>query len=374
VMVSAVDSTKIHLVTAIRQSSAGSDQKGPFEPIALRYLTTETYFGDFVVRHARTNGYFHTGLTDYSFEIDNSGRPHWVISRYDRTIGFGGADVTGVVVVDAQTGNITDYTVAEAPLWIDRIQPESIVTQQLNSWGRYVKGFWNAVLAKEDVVETTEGMSLVYGADGGSFWYSGMQSAGADSGTNSFVLVNTRTKEARRYMISGANELTAKASAENAPGVREAGYRGTWPIVYNVSGEATNFLTLKGGDGLVKMFAFVNVRNVEIVGVGRDMATAVRDYQNALIRGGKGSALQDITTQEQIDDIVSGVSHFDGTIYLRLEGQPTLEFYGTNDVSPELKWAEVGQRVTVVTERGGLRSLQIYAFDIPSIPLSELPN
>lgn len=383
VLVSATDPTQVYLVTAIagaRTKAApravaemdGSQTRSEFTPLELRYLNAGGYWGDYVMRHVRTSGYASAGLTDYSFEIDNDGRPFWVITRYERTIGFSGADTRGVLVVDALTGQINSHTVSDAPAWIDRIQPEQLVRRQLNYRGAYIHGFWNALFSKRDVVQTTPGMSLVYGADGRPYWYSGIQSAGSDKGTNSFVLVDARTKEARRYMIAGANEAAARASAENSPGVREAGFKGTNPILYNISTEPTYFLTLKGDDGLVKMFAFVSVRNYETTGVGRSVASALRDYQNALIREGSGIDLQDTATQVRIEAAVTEVVQVDDTFYLLLEGWDDAEFYGTNDVSPELKWARPGQTVTVIVRQGELRSMQLYAFDIPSLKISDI--
>ncbi len=385
VLVSATDPTKVYLVTAIdsEQTDADSDAVGDLDtsqaasglaPLKLRYLDAGGYWGDYLVRHVRSNGYASDGLTDYSFEIDNAGRPFWVITRYEPTIGFSGGDTRGVLVVDVQSGEINHYTVADTPEWIDRIQPEQLVNTQLNYWGAYIHGFWNALFSKRDVVQTTSGLSLVYGADGRPYWYSGIQSAGSDTGTNSFVLVDARTKEVRRYMIAGANETAARKSAENSPGVREAGFKGTNPILYNISTEPTYFLTLKGDDGLVKMFAFVSVRNYETVGVGRSVPAALRDYQNALIREGKGIDLQDSATQTRIEAVVTGVVQVGDTFYLLLDGWDGVEFYGTNDVSPELKWARPGQIVTVIVQQGELQSMQLYAFDIPSLTISGLSD
>lgn len=386
VIVSATDPNVVHLVTALKNGTGETKEKSGgrmgeeatqsanFEAIRLRFLLDGSYFGDDLVRQVRTNGYASEGLNDYSFEISNKGRPYWVITRYVRTIGFDGEDARGVVVVDAQTGSINYHTIAEAPQWIDRIQPEGIITNQIDDWGQYVNGWLNSWWGKSDIVKTTPGMSLVYGADGRSYWYSGIQSVGSDTGTNSFVLVDTRTKEVRRYMIAGANETAARSSAENAPGVREANFSGTYPILYNISSEPTYFLTLKGGDNLVKMFAFVSVKNYESVGVGNSVSAALRDYQNVMIRGGKGLDLQDLTTRERIEAVVTDVVQISDTFYLLLEGQPGVEFYGTSDVSPELKWIKPGQKVVVVVQRGESRSLQIYAFDIPSLAISSLKD
>jgi hypothetical protein len=383
VIVSAIDPTEVFLVTATKKYSKIESEDGEvdenntvsqtkdFKALDLRYLRG-SYFSDYLNRHVRTNGYVSDGLIDYSFEIDNTGRPFWVISQYERKIGFGGFETSGVILVDVQSGDINEYSIESAPEWVDRIQPQEIITTQINNWGKYVNGFWNSVFAKLDVVQTTPGMSLVYGSDGRSYWYSGIQSAGSDRGTNSFVLVDTRTKEIRRYMIAGANESAARSSAENAPGVREAGFRGTDPILYNTAGEPTYFLTLKGGDGLVKMFAFVSVKNYETVGVGQNVAEALRNYQNTLIREGQGVNLQDLTTQVRIEGVISKAIQIDNTFYILLRGHNNVEFYGTNDVSPELKWASAGENVVLFVQSGDLKSQQIIAFDIPSLDISDL--
>jgi ribosomal protein S8 len=35
--------------------------------------------------------------------------------KYDKKISFAGNDATGIVIVDAQTGVMTDYKIADAP-------------------------------------------------------------------------------------------------------------------------------------------------------------------------------------------------------------------------------------------------------------------
>jgi hypothetical protein len=368
VMVSATDSSQVHLVMGLVET-AGEDAA----PINLQYLGNGV-FENWVHRHVRTNGYASVGLTDYSFEIDNSGRPFWVITKFDRTIGFAGDDPTGVVVVDVQTGDIVEYDIAAAPAWIDRIQPEHIVVEQLSNWGKYVLGYFNAWIfgKREDIVRTTPGMSLVYGSDGRSYWYSGLQSAGADTGTNSFVLIDTRTGDFRRYDISGVNETAARRAAETAPSVAEAGYQGTNPILYNIGGEPTYFLALKGTDGLVKRYAFVSLMNAEIVGIGNNPTMALRGYQNALISNNRRLSSQGVAELERFEGVIAGTVQVGETIYLRFEQLPDREFLGTNDISPELKWAEPGMEAIVLYQAGNDTTQQIFDFDLPALDLSEL--
>ena len=53
----------------------------------------------------------------------------------------------------------------------------------------------------------------MYGDDGKSYWYTGITSAGADDSTIGFMLVDTRTKEAKLYRQLGATETAAMVSA-----------------------------------------------------------------------------------------------------------------------------------------------------------------
>ena len=151
------------------------------------------------------------GLNDHCFEIDGNGTPYWVLSSYDQKIGFCGEESEGPITVDAQTGEIKAYTIKNAPKWIDRIQPKDFIEEQIRQWGEYKLGWWNSlgISKQEGVLAPTEGMTLVY-SNGKSYWYTGIKSASADKGTNGFMLVDTRTKEAKFYKSSGFNEEEAR--------------------------------------------------------------------------------------------------------------------------------------------------------------------
>jgi hypothetical protein len=103
----------------------------------------EGFFNDFLERHLYMSGFYNLGLTDYSFEIDDDGVPYWVVTKFKKTIGFNGEEATGVIVVNTETGKCDEYSIANAPVWIDRIQPDYFIEKQLNDWGNFVKGYWN---------------------------------------------------------------------------------------------------------------------------------------------------------------------------------------------------------------------------------------
>ncbi|UII27213.1 hypothetical protein LVD15_01950 [Fulvivirga maritima] len=104
------------------------------KPIRLKYQTQAFSLSN-LARHVYFNGYMNKGLTDFSFETDDKGRPYWVVTIYDNEVGFAGQEATGVLTVDPESGEITEYTIEDAPKWVDRIQPDDFVITQLNNWG-----------------------------------------------------------------------------------------------------------------------------------------------------------------------------------------------------------------------------------------------
>ncbi len=249
----------------------------------IRYATTE-HFGKYLMRHVRFN--YPTYIFDTPrFEIDEEGRPFWLCTVLDKTIGlFGGTDVKGVVIVDAITGEMTEYTRDEVKnnkelQWIDGIYSDALLVEQFNYYGQYQKGFINSILGQEGVKIATEGTNYI-AKDDDVYAYTGVTSAGNDQAIIGFVLMNMRTKEANFYEVSGAKEYSAMASAQGE--VQDYKYQATFPILLNISGEPTYFMSLKDSDSLVKRYAMVNVQNYQVVSTGATIAECTKDYVDTL--------------------------------------------------------------------------------------------
>ena len=136
VMVSATDPQDVKLVQSL-------DKK----PIKIKYQP-EAYFLQDLHRYLYVKGIVNYGMTEFTLEINDEGRPYWVVSLYEHKVGFSGSDAVGVAVLDAQTGELNVYDIENAPKWIDRIQPQSMVIEQITDWGLYVKGFINSVFTE----------------------------------------------------------------------------------------------------------------------------------------------------------------------------------------------------------------------------------
>ncbi|MBC6003256.1 hypothetical protein H8891_05550 [Paeniclostridium sp. NSJ-45] len=353
VMVSATDPQDIRLV---------QDVDG--KPIKIVYQP-DAYLHQDLKRHMYLNGYVNVGMTDFTLEIDDKGKPYWVVTLYENVIGYEGKNAKGIATVDAQTGAVKSYDIDNAPKWIDRIQPQEFITDQINDWGTYVNGFLNSVISEKDVLVATEGTSLVYGDDGKSYWYTGITSAGADDSTIGFMLVDTRTKEAKLYRQPGATETAAMVSATGK--VQEKNYEATFPVMYNILGKPTYVMSLKDKAGLVKMVAFVSVEDFNIVGIGDTTEEAYKNYKEQLKSKGNNIEVENETNKESKTGIIQRINSdvVDGntSYYFTVDTLKDSIFVVSSKVSNEVPLTKEGDSVKIGYEKGQSGSIDVTDFD-----------
>ncbi len=267
---------------------------------AIRYSTAE-HFNKNVTRHVRFK--YPTYLLDNpTFEIDEAGNPYWIFAKLDMTIGlFGGKDVTGAIIVDAVTGECTEYTMdqikKDASLqWIDRIHSAELLNEQYNYYGKYQGGFWNSILGQKNTYCTTEDYSYLAMNDD-VYMYTGVTSLTNDESITGFILINQRTKAAKYYPMSGAKEASAQSSAQGL--VQQYGYTASFPLLLNIGGEPTYFMSLKDESNLVKKYAMINVGQYTIGATGDKLADCIDNYIKELA---KNNITVNTVDTEGIDD------------------------------------------------------------------------
>ena len=346
-------------------------------PEGMKYSPAE-HFNEYLLRHVRFK-YPSLILGDPSFEIDETGRPFWIVPVLDKTIGlFGGTDVIGAVIVDSINGDTTlvstsldkntklptDKFVTDKEFqWLDQVYSATIVNQQYNYYGKYNNGFWNSIIGQENVKVTSSGYNYLALNDD-VYMYTGVTSISSDQSIIGFVLINQRTKEAVYYQQAGALEETARTSAQGK--VQEKGYIATFPILLNVSGEPTYFMALKDSSQLVKMYAMVNVEQSTIVGVGASLAECTENYAAELKSNGVNvevdvDSMGDETTpdapQEETVEITGAVAEIRSVItggetyfYIRLADGNT--FYKVAVKNAEkIVILNVGDAITFVIDK-----------------------
>lgn len=334
------------------------------KPIKIVYQP-DAYLHQDLRRHMYLKGYVNVGMTDFTLEIDDKGKPYWIVTLYENAVGYEGKNAIGIATVDTQSGKVKSYDIKDAPKWIDRIQPQEFVTEQINDWGTYINGFLNSVISEKGVLVATEGTSLVYGEDGKSYWYTGITSAGADDSTIGFMLVDTRSKEAKLYKQPGATETAAMVSATGK--VQEKNYDATFPVMYNILGKPTYVMSLKDKAGLVKMVAFVSVEDFNIVGIGDTKEEALRSYREQLKSKGNNVQVENDNTKVVKTGTVKRISSdvIDGntSYYFTLEGINDSIFIVSSKVSHEVPLTKEGDSIKISYDKEHKGNIDILEFD-----------
>ena len=218
------------------------------------------YFKKDLTRHLRIN-YPSILFDKISFEIDDNQKPWFVISTFKYSSGIGCAKTpNGCILCDPVTGETTLYSLDEIPEWVDHAVDDNTVVSVINWWGQYQDGFWNTVFGQKNVRQTTEGNNFIT-IDNDVYLYTGITSVALDESNIGFILVNQRTAEAKYFEMPSAEEYSAMDSAKGQ--VQHLGYTSTFPILINMNGEPTYFLSLKDDAGLVKMYAMVSVSDIQ---------------------------------------------------------------------------------------------------------------
>ena len=328
------------------------------------------YLLDDLNRHVRFfGGGLFKGLTDYSFELDDDGVPYWVITSYQNRWLFNLPEADGVLTVNATTGETTHYTIATLPDWVDRVQPENFVMQQIQNQGVYVHGIFN--FSNQDKFRPSRGDIIIYNDDR-CYLFTGLTSVGSDESAIGFILVDMVTKESLLYQMSGATEMAAQQSAQGK--VQQYGYSASFPMIINLDGKATYFMTLKDRAGLIKQYAFVSVSNYTNVGTGETIDSALRNFRQVM-----GSSNDGIITGQNAKEVEGKVYRIASealgesiTYKLILKEKPDQIFTISYDLSNELALTEPGDRVKINYMASGTGICIATAFD--NLEFKQIPD
>lgn len=340
----------------------------------IKYSTAE-HFGEYLERYLRFK--FPTKLFgEISFEINEEGKPYWVVEEIKKTVGLvGGDDVKGIILVDAQSGDYKYYTADDIGVesaeisWIDQAYDADLLVQQYNYLGKYAGGFWNSIFGQSGVKQASQGYSFLAVGDD-VYLYTGVTSVNTDESILGFFFINQRTKEAFFYDTTGATEAAAQKSAEGK--VQDMGWKASFPILLNIDGQATYFMALKDEADIVKSYAMVNVNKYNVVAVpsekNDDYASAVSEYIKGLkainidIDVAFDSTSKPIQNPDSTDDeteSVSGVitdirtSVVSGTTYFYFElNDSGVYYYAAAEVAGEAVLFNVGDSITVTVVKG----------------------
>lgn len=308
----------------------------------MKYSTSEYFFRNI---HRYLRFCYPTKIfEDISFEIDDNGVPYWVAPVVQYRIGWwDGKDISGAVLVNAVTGESEYFTKDEVPNWIDQLYTADLIIEQLDDNGKFQNGFINSIFGQRNVRRTTYGYNYLAMNDD-VYLYTGMSSVTADESNIGFVLVNLRTKATTFYAVPGATEYSAMGSAQGQ--VQHLQYTATFPLLLNISGRPSYFVSLKDAAGLVKMYAFVDVAQYQLVGTGSTVDEAKRNYQQVLNM--EEIEVENPADEVQIEGVVAAVSDVvvsgNSCYYFMLNGSDTV-YVAEISIYERLPFLKVGDRV-----------------------------
>lgn len=318
---------------------------------SIRYSESE-FFNRNIHRHLRFN-YPTYIFGELSFEIDEEGTPYYIAPVKKFNIGlFGGVTIGKVVVCNAITGEVVEYSVEDVPTWIDRVYSADLLVELYNYYGMLKNGFINSILSQRDVLTTTSGYNYL-AIDDDVWVYTGATSVTSDQSNVGFVLMNQRTMETKYYEIEGATETSAMSSAEGQ--VQNLKYVATFPLLLNVSGEPTYFVALKDAAGLVKKYAMVNVQKYQLVAIGDTVADCEIAYNEMLLNNGVTEEEVDerevLSIKGKINKIVPAVLDGNSHYYLMIDGSDYIYDVDVATLLDIIRY-EVGQEIELEYKEG----------------------
>lgn len=323
----------------------------PEQPI--KYSYSDMFHRD-VMRKLRFSNPFSL-FESPNFEVDDDGNPYYVATTYTRNFFLREPEASGLITLNAMTGETTKYNLDEIPTWVDRVHSADLILHQLEMNGRYQGGYWNSIFSKEGVTEPTAGYNYLPIEDD-LYLYTGITSVVSDESNIGFVLVNMRTKDTKFYPLNAAEEFSAMQSAEGS--VQETGYVATFPLLINIEGRPMYILSLKDSSGLIKEYALIDVQNYQNVYVESSVERLMLSYaEDNPIDVDEIETEEDLATiNGQIEDIQAVVVEGNTIYYFMVDGTV---YTAQINLSEQLPFVEAGQEVQfTATENGVVREIE----------------
>lgn len=245
--------------------------------------TESAYFSEDLERALRFS-YPTKIFGNISFEADETGKVYYVVSCATARVGlFGAMDIDEVILFDPVDGSSTLYALKDVPTWVDIVFDGELACEKYDWQGLYSGGFFNSIIGNKGCKQTTADFGYVM-LDDDVWYFTGVTSVTNDASNIGFILSCARTGEYKFYPVIGAEEYSAMGAAQGE--VQEKGYVASFPSLVNIAGEPTYIMVLKDANGLVKLYALVNVKQYSIVATGETQAEAIGAYTRLLAQSG----------------------------------------------------------------------------------------
>lgn len=256
-------------------------QKADYKEQVINY-SPDAYFQYDLIRHARKalpNEYFGR----YTYQVSPEGEPVWVMELERACGSWVVREVYAVALIDAKTGAVEKYELANAPEWVSCIHGNT-AQEIYNGYGRMINGFWNLSGVGQTVTTDDFGYVAINGEMYYSFGITSNVTDGGDESNLGLMLYNAHTNKAYFCEIPGAEEYSAMEAAEGV--VQNFGYEASFPSLTNVDGVLTYVMVLKDSNGIVKQFGMVNYDNYTVAVTAETLSACRTAYAKAMAKNG----------------------------------------------------------------------------------------
>jgi hypothetical protein len=339
------------------------DAENPDAPAELRARTALRYipsalFNDNLRRHVWLK-YGTELLLEETLQIDDAGNPRYLVSLGRPTIGWSGERVTAIVIVDPVTGAMERIPRDEfdrLPKWVSRVYPPDLALDYNDWFGRYVHGWWNAVITKRDVhLPARDEVFGVLLADGRFVWFVDHTSPNrTDASMTGFTYMDSRTG-AMTYYTSSGGEYNSKA-AEDAVGgnpiIKQGRLVPTQPVLYNLFRQNTWVVPAVADNGKFQTLALLQAAGGHVVvgatGASSPAQDAFASYSAFLGDNSTGG------TSPKISGTIDRFAYANGRAWFTLRGKHDI-YTIVDPTSPDVLLARSGDTVTFETtsDEGG---------------------
>jgi len=240
------------------------------------------------------------------------------------------------VIVDPGTGameRIPRAKFAALPAWISRVYPADLALEYNDWYGRYVHGWWNAVVAKRDmhlpVRDEVFGLLL----DANRFvWFADHTSPNAtDDSMTGFTYMDSRTGALVYYTSSGGefNSVAAERSVSGNPVIAQGRLIPTQPVLYNI-GQNTWVVPAVAPNRKFQTLALVQAAGGHVV-VGNSSSTAPVADAFAQYRAFLGGTAAATATDVALDGTIDRIAVTGARVVFTLHGKR--QIYAIDDTA-----------------------------------------
>lgn len=293
-------------------------------------------------------------------ELDDAGRPHWVTSTFSREVSNDGLVVSGVLVMDAQTGNVAKYSVTDVPSWVDQVYPAWLIKDNINNYGEFKSGAWN--FANEGKLQVQD-IDMVYGTNNRSTLVASISAMGKNStGLFGFMVADTQTGEVQYYGFTAVEEEEAARAVLGSLPKSQLDYNISNPRPYLVNGIPTYVAMAYTGVGANKQYAFAAIDNPQRVAVRGSMQAAYQAYLALPSSPSQLAVNSDKSSEKELTTTVKRIAPVGKGYQILLQGDDTI-YTADAEILLELGLTQPGDKVKVTVSTGNALQGSILVLD-----------